>query len=77
MHYGDVYCKMDPADLGQRKLRPAVNSIIQVLRHNCGEHFDQLGKSSGENWRTETAQNTQESGGEQINFEDTGWIDVD
>jgi hypothetical protein len=64
MHYGDVYCKMHPADPGKRKLRPTVNSTIQVLRHKCEEHFDQLSKRGGENWRTETAQNTQESGGE-------------
>jgi hypothetical protein len=48
MHYGDVYCKMDPADPGQRKLRPTVNSTIEVLRHKCEEHFDQLSKRGGE-----------------------------
>ena len=35
---------MDPAGPGQGKLRPSVNSAIQLLRHKCGERFDQLSK---------------------------------
>jgi hypothetical protein len=45
MHHGDVYSKMDPAGPGQRKLRPTVNSTIQLLRHKSGEHFDDLSKT--------------------------------
>ena len=44
MHYGDVYCKMNPAGQRVRKLRPTVNSTKQFLRHKSGEHFDQLNK---------------------------------
>ena len=44
VHYCDVYCKMDPAGPGGGKLRPLVNSTIQLQRRKCGEHFDQLSK---------------------------------
>jgi hypothetical protein len=35
---------MDPSGPGEEKLRPSVNSTIQLQKRKCGENFDRLSK---------------------------------